>query len=448
MEIAGPRDIKDAVKVIDWAIEHPELRVDRDKIGMFGLSYGSGISQLTALADSRVKAVVALSTWADLAEALYDKHTRHSGAVETLYAVGTRPSSELRKIVDDFRNNDNIEDIVDWAKLRSPAHSTGTNYAPTFFTTYWHETLFPANQLLKYVDSYPGPKRLDVAIGDHGALDMLPAMHGVPGRATDAGYDWLDHYLLEVDNGIDSDGVMHLETMHNLGHTYSAPNTDKWSKRQWRFYLHEPRSESGNGLLATFPPISFRTSFNSGMPQVQMADAIIVNGFGERLGLPMLQSLADVRRTQAGVWTFAAPFAEPRHIAGYPELQISVTPEDKQVTVAAYLFDYNPLTKILRVITHAVKTVRNNEPKIPTNVQLTLQGTDYRVPRGHNIVFIVDSIDWLYEYGTNLRPPRSDLQPLPRPVPGGTLTLSSTHGHASITIPIEKIPALEGAQQY
>ncbi|MFJ2666875.1 CocE/NonD family hydrolase [Nocardia fluminea] len=72
LTVAGPEDVADGSLVTDWALAHPETQADPERIGLAGISCGSGIGQLVAHEDPRVKAVVALSTWADLGEALYD----------------------------------------------------------------------------------------------------------------------------------------------------------------------------------------------------------------------------------------------------------------------------------------------------------------------------------------------------------------------------------------
>src|SRR5690625_1180061 len=73
VEVAGPEDVADARAVIDWALR--ETNADPERIGMAGISYGAGISLLTAAADDRVRAVGAMSGWSDLAESIYANKT-------------------------------------------------------------------------------------------------------------------------------------------------------------------------------------------------------------------------------------------------------------------------------------------------------------------------------------------------------------------------------------
>ncbi|MEV0029780.1 CocE/NonD family hydrolase [Nocardia sp. NPDC050793] len=421
LTVAGPEDIRDGRKVIDWALDNSDLDADPDRIGMVGISYGSGISQLVANEDPRVKAVVALSTWADLGEALYDNTTRHIMAARALAAISDRPSADLLKVLDDFENNTNIPAVLDWAEPRSPAHLNPDEQrpVPTFFTSYWHETIFPQNQLLDYFDRYPGPKRLDLAVGDHGAVEIPGLTLGVYTRTTEAAYDWLDHHLRGLDNGIERDGIVHTETMHTFVMEASA-DLKSWSNSMLRYYLDAPSGGSTDGVLTTRPTPSNSQSIQAGTEQVQAASTLVFDGFLERLLMPKRQLLDDVDRSAAAVWT-TEPFSEPRRIAGAPEVQVTVTPSGKTVTIIAYLFDHNPFTGQMRIITHAAVTVQNREVGHPTPVNVRLQATDYRIPARHKLTMIIDTKDHLYGDET---------------IDGSTVTLSAEHGPAYVDVPI------------
>ncbi|GAB2634228.1 CocE/NonD family hydrolase [Nocardia goodfellowii] len=421
LTVAGEEDVRDGSCVIDWALEHEQLNADSQRIGMAGISYGSGISQLVAHADERVKAVVALSTWADLGEALYDNGTRHTAAAEALAAISDRPSVGLEKVLEEFRAN-NIEPVLEYASHRSPALLPELRPVPTFFTSFWHETIFPQNQLLEFFERYPGPKRLDLAIGDHGAVEVPGLLLGVHTRTTEAAYDWFDRYLLGVDNGIDRDGVVHTETMHSFGNA-AAADLSSWSRAVRRFYLTAPTGQSSDGTLTSEAPSEFSQQFDAAGAQVQAVTALVMDGFRERLLMPVRQQLPEVDRTAAAVWN-TARFARPQHIAGTPEIGLTVTPSGREVTVIAYLFDLNAFTGAMRIITHAAGTVHNQEAGQPAEVRMRLQATDYHIPIGHKLVLVVDARDLLYFYPD-------------QPDTGGTVTLSDKHGPAYVDVPMD-----------
>ncbi|MEU6587156.1 CocE/NonD family hydrolase [Nocardia sp. NPDC046763] len=419
LTVAGPEDVADGYEVIEWALKHEELHADREKVGMAGISYGSGISQLVANAHPAVKAVVALSTWADLGKALYDNGTRHIMAAEALAGISDRPSEDLQKVLESFRANTDIDKVLDYARPRSPAEADQIRPVPTFFTSFWHETIFPQNQLIDYFDRFPGPKRLDLAIGDHGAVEIPGLLLGVYARTTEAAYDWFDHYLLGVDNGIDSDGVVHTETMYSFTMT-SSNDLSAWSNPVRRYHLSAPSGASPDGTLVTDQPASMSQSFRAGTEQVQAATELVMDGFRERLLMPNRQPLADVDRTRAAVW-HTRVFLRPRHIAGIPEIALTVTPSSTSATLITYLFDHNPVTGALRIITHAAATITNRGPEQTGTIRVPLQATDYRVPGGHRVVLIVDTNDHFYGDETE---------------PGSVITLSSDHGPCYIDLPM------------
>jgi predicted acyl esterase len=422
LTVAGPEDVADGRKVIDWALDHPDLGADPDRVGMAGISYGSGIAQLVAQADKRVKAVVALSTWADLGEALYDNDTRHILAAEGLAAISEYPSAELLKVLEDFRANTNIGGVLEYASIRSPAHIPVEQRrpVPTFFTSYWHETIFPQNQLLRYFTEFPGPKRLDLAIGDHGAVEIPGLMLGIYTRTTEVAYDWLDHFLCGVDNGIDSDGAVHTETMHDFTMTTFA-DLASWRGPNRTYYLTAPVGGSPDGALVPEPPKDFRHTIQTGDPGVRAVNQLVFDGFRERLLMPVRQKFADVDRATAAVWTTPDLFSVAHHIAGIPEIRLTATPSTEAVTLVAYLFDFYPLTGNLRIITHAATTVHNLEPGQPAQVELRLQATDYRVPAGHKLAVILATEDPLYAGESE---------------PDTTVTLAGIHGQARLDIPM------------
>ncbi|GAB4587762.1 CocE/NonD family hydrolase [Nocardia sp. NPDC127526] len=423
LTVAGPEDVADGLAVIHWAIGNADLNIDENRIGMAGISYGSGISQLVANnPESKVKAVVALSTWADLGEALYDNQTRHIQAANALGSVSENPSAELEKVLADFQANTNIEGVLDYAKPRSPAQIPEQDLrpVPTFFTSFWHETIFPQNQLLAYFDRFPGPKRLDLAVGDHGAVEIPGLMLGVYTRTTEAAYDWLDHYVREQDNDISRDGAVHTESMHAFT-SAAAPDLRSWSLPMRRYHLTAPNPESPDGTLTLNQPSSFSHSFQAGEKQVQAVEKLVFDGFAERLLMPKRQRFAEVDRTAAAVWTTKPAFLKPQHIAGIPALELTVTPSSETVTLVAYLFDHNPFTGAMRIITHAATTVHNQQPGQPKPVRLRLQATDYRIPVLHRLVLIIDPKDPLYGDET---------------AAGATITLSSGQDGAYIDIPM------------
>jgi ABC-2 type transport system ATP-binding protein len=67
-------EVKDTEQLISWLARQPRVLLDHSgdpRVGIAGVSYGGGIALLTAAYDHRIDAVVAESTWNNLATALF-----------------------------------------------------------------------------------------------------------------------------------------------------------------------------------------------------------------------------------------------------------------------------------------------------------------------------------------------------------------------------------------
>src|SRR5215467_11149270 len=67
-------EVKDVEQLVAWLARQPRVLLDHagdPRVGITGASYGGGISLLAAAYDHRIDAVVAQSTWNDLATALF-----------------------------------------------------------------------------------------------------------------------------------------------------------------------------------------------------------------------------------------------------------------------------------------------------------------------------------------------------------------------------------------
>ena len=67
-------EVKDVEQLVTWLARQPRVLLDRPgdpRVGITGASYGGGISLFAAAYDHRIDAVVAQSTWNNLATALF-----------------------------------------------------------------------------------------------------------------------------------------------------------------------------------------------------------------------------------------------------------------------------------------------------------------------------------------------------------------------------------------
>ncbi|MGV9267605.1 CocE/NonD family hydrolase [Kitasatospora sp. NPDC003701] len=430
VDVAGANDVADGTAVIDWAAEHLAT-ADMSRVGLFGESYGSGISQLVAAHDTRVRTVVALSTWGNLATSLLGNETQHVAAVKALIAFTGGPLEEKfdeknRRILTDFLNGRITEEVWQWAADRSPEtyiDRTNERGVPTFFSNTWHETLFPAGQTVDHFNRLTGPKRLNLWIGDHGApegpgLAGLPAGQAFPGlrEPIQEAYAWLDHHLLGKDNGVAgwpqvSNQVMFTYRTTPLpdGSNQIGAPARREERATWddvttgteRWHL-SAAGASGDGALTTAEQAAgWKRDFTAGAPTAATAvDAILQTGQKEWYGNPKVYDLAKFERSQLLVWS-----SEPltgrdgvaRAVRGAATVGLTVRNTGGDSTVVVYLFDVAP-DGTARIITHEPFTASGSEPGTDRFVEVRLQPAAYDLPTGHRLALVVNGRDELYSF--------------------------------------------------
>lgn len=387
IETAGPPDIADASKAIDWALAHTPA--DPDHIGMAGLSYGAGISLLAAGADPRIKAVVAMSGWADLVGSIYSGRTQHSQAAGLLAGAGTltgRPSEEFQQILDDFFSSNlaKEKDLIAWGKKRSAAtylDRINANGAAVMLGNSWGDSIFPPNSYADFFEKLTGPKRLELRPGDHATAE-LTGLLGLPNATWTHARQWLDRYLKGERNGIDSEQPVQLtsRTADGDGDGDGYEGYPSWSAVP---------SEQRRVPLAATEKVTANHDSGANAGTVLLGGAL-----DQFLKLPPLASIPLLPRSYAAVWQTGAYGGEQR-VRGTVKLHTTVTSDRSDGTAVAYLYDVGPLG-VGKLITHAPFTFHDRTPGTPFGVDLELFSTAYDVPAGHRLALVVDTVDPLY----------------------------------------------------
>ncbi|MEU0939437.1 CocE/NonD family hydrolase [Embleya sp. NPDC005971] len=410
VEVAGTPDIEDGIAALDFAIE--QIGTEPTSVGFLGDSYGSGISQLVAAHEPRVKAVAALSTWGDLGKAFYENDTRHVASVAALLkaAAKARLSEKTQQVFADVLNNENVPDTLAWAVPRSPItyiEQINDNDVAVLFANAWHETLFPSNQMLETFNRLTGPKRLLMSIGDHSGPEATGIV-GLPNRIWEDAHRWFDHHLKGVDNDIDTEGEVVSEIMWH-GPIEERSTWGAVTGRTERLYLSAPQN-GGDGTLTDKPSGDGDVTFRAGTDtRATVADAIIFSGFAELAGLPRVYRTGKIDRANAGVWV-TAPLPVVTPLRGIPRLHLTYTVDAPESTLVAYLFAVGP-RGLGHIITHAPFTRLLGEAGESVTVDIELQATGYNVPAGHRVMLVVDTIDPFYGAAT---------------VEGSTITIAPT----------------------
>ncbi|MFE1878314.1 alpha/beta fold hydrolase [Streptomyces diastatochromogenes] len=381
IEVAGPPDIADASKVIDWALANTPT--DSRHIGMAGVSYGAGISLLAAAHDKRIKAVAALSGWADLIDSIYSGRTQHVQAAALLDGAGIltgRESPELREIFDNFYASDltKEQEMIDWGRKRSVAtyvDQLNKNGAAVMMANAWGDTIFPANQYADFYEKLTVPKRLEMRPGDHATAEAT-GLFGLPNDVwTDTGR-WFDHYLKGADNGIDREQPVQLKS-RSAGGYEGYPDWKSVGATRRKLALAGSTTIHANVDSGADGGIVFLSSILDQVAQ-----------------LPPVASIPLLPRRWAAVWQ-SERYGTAQQVRGTATLHTTLTPTKESGTLIAYLYDVGPLG-FGKLVTNAPYTWHDRTPGEPFDVNLDLFSTAYDVPAGHRLALVVDTVDPLY----------------------------------------------------
>ncbi|WP_328667017.1 CocE/NonD family hydrolase [Streptomyces sp. NBC_00322] len=381
IEVAGPPDIADASKVIDWALANTPA--DPGKVGMAGVSYGAGITLLAAAHDKRIKAVAALSGWADLVESIYSGRTQHLQATAMLSGAGYltgRPSEEFRQITADFFSSNlaKEQELIDWGKKRSPAtylDRINANGAAIMLGNAWGDSIFPPNQYADFYEKLTGPKRLEFRPGDHATAEAAGLL-GLPNDTWTSAHRWLDHYLKGADNGVDSEQPVRIKSRSTGGYE-NYPD--------WKSVAATERKIELGGSKRIFANID--SGANGGVIFLSS----ILDQFAK---LPPMASIPLLPRLFAAVWQ-SERYGSEQQIRGTARMHTTVTSTKESGTLVAYLYDVGPLG-LGKLVSNAPYTFHGMTPGKPFAVDLELFSTAYDVPAGHRLALVVDTVDPLY----------------------------------------------------
>jgi predicted acyl esterase len=381
IEVAGPADIADASKVIDWALANTPA--DPGKVGMAGVSYGAGIALLAAAHDKRIKAVAALSGWADLVESIYSGRTQHVQATALLAGAGYltgRPSEEFQQITADFFSSNLAKEqgLIDWGRKRSPItylDRINANGAAIMLGNAWGDTIFPPNQYADFYEKLTGPKRLEFRPGDHATAEGTGLL-GLPNDTWTSARRWLDHHLKGVDNGVDREQPVRIKS-RSTGAYENYPD--------WKSVAATERKIGLGGSKRIFANID--SGANGGV-------TILSSALDQFAKLPPMASIPLLPRLFAAVWQ-SERYASDQQIRGTARLHTTVTSTKESGTLVAYLYDVGPLG-LGKLVSNAPYTFHGKTPGKPFAVDLELFSTAYDVPAGHRLALVVDTVDPLY----------------------------------------------------
>ena len=380
IDVAGPKDVADARAVVDWALAHEP--VDPQRIGMAGISYGAGISLLTAAADPRVRAVAAMSGWTDLVASLLPGGVVSEQAAAMLLALGVttgRAGPPLQTAAQAYLTGDYgpVKDLAPERSAATKVDQINANHPAVLLANAWEDGIFPPRQYVDFFGRLDVPKRLMLTPGDHASPELAGAM-GFPNDVWDAVGRWMDHYLAGADNGVDHEDAVWLR-----GAT-DGPSGP------WASY---PSWAAATPTTERFP-LAARPTIAAGVPTTADSGEVMVSGATQQwFAVGPTTSLPLVSPAAAGIWETPSQ-AVPTRVQGAPQLHVTVTPSAETTTLFAYLYDVDALGTA-RLVTHKPQVVTGS-PGAARAVDVPLEPVRWDVPAGHHLALVVDTMDPRY----------------------------------------------------
>ncbi len=403
IDIAGPATVEDVSAVIDWALAN--TRSNPAAIGASGISYGAGTSLLAAGRDPRIKAVAALSGWADLQDSLYANATPSKQGILLLGGAGGltgRPGPELsqviaRSLVGDFHGAvDVVLPVAAERGARSELANINANGTAVLLANAYNDALFPPGQLVSFYSGLSGPKQLVFSHGDHATAE-LPGALGLDNAVYEAATRWFDHHLKGHANGVPAEPAVRLATTGGQWLGYADWNAVQ--ANPVRYGLTRPSGLiAPTGALATAHATGWQHGIVTALPTVADSGLVMVSGLLQGLGVPTTASLPLVSRAGAAVWTGPA-LANKGVLAGSPSLRLTVTPNQREVTLFAYLYSVNALG-VGELLSYKPWTLSDATPGQARTLEIELEATAAEIPAGRRLALVVDTLDPRYAGST------------------------------------------------
>lgn len=399
IDTAGNKDIADAAAAIDWLVSH--YPVDPDRVGMAGVSYGAGISLLSAMRTDKVAAVVSMSGWANLVEALWAGQTPEQSWVQILISSSQWPlgrrDPEVMANLDNMRYHRNVQSTIDWGLERSAIHYVeAANALPRkpalYLSNNLHDYLFQPDTVIDFLGRYEGPWRVDFNRGTHASAEA----GGLTRKETSSyqwrnAHLWFDHYLKGEANGIDALKPVNSVVLASEGEPRESHDGFPVHDSVRRFHARPPVGDT-DGVLADAPSgETADVTLDAGR------DAVWTGGVLGSLDMEARRyKLSDIDR--AGALVFASPvLGQTLYLRGASTVTFSAEVRHN-TQFFGYLLDLDPATGEAGWIGHGPLTWHRPEGDTTDPeglVELTLKTfwTTHDIVAGHQLVLVLDLRD-------------------------------------------------------
>lgn len=403
IDTAGPKDISDLSKVIDYLIAN--YPVDPNAIGTAGISYGSGISLIGAAQDSRIKAVSAMSSWGSLEQSLYGNQTPRLvwGELLTLSSeLLGNPDPIIGQHWNDLKGQNlaAIPAVMDWASIRSPINyvdGINQNGTAIYLGKAYGDNLFQPNSLLDMFSQLSVPKHIDLLPGTHATADLLPPLLGVGDMTIwDNTYKWFDLHLKGENNDIATAKPLNMKI--KLQNRYESFDDYPIAEASNTKYYFHPRNAFDTGDLESYPFQSWwgvDNTINAWKGSLFSTQIPLLSELLQQFEIPTLTNvpLAD---DFTSIHFDSNFLSQTMKIRGTPSVSLQIQPKATKIQLVAYLYDVDVLGTG-KLITHGVMTLPNAEKGKKVQIDFDLVTTAYDVPAGHRVVLAIDTKDPQYK---------------------------------------------------
>lgn len=399
IDVAGAATVEDVSSVIDWALAN--TRSNPQAIGASGISYGAGVSLLAAGRDPRIKAVTALSGWADLEASLYANQTPSKQGILLLGGAGGltgRPGPELsavisRSQVGDFQGA--VDAVMPVAAERGAASelaNINANGTAVLLANAYNDALFPPSQLTAFYSGLRGPKQMLFSQGDHATAELTGAL-GLDNQVYTAATRWFDHHLKGAANGVPAEQPVRLSTTGGQWLGYAS-----WAAVQANPTVYGLTKPSGlispTGNLANANATGWSHGILTNVGTVSESGVVMISGLFQGLGLPTTASIPLVNRSGAAVWSTPA-LTSARVLGGAPSLRVTVTPSQRNVSLFAYLYSVNALG-VGELLSYKPVTLRDVTAGRAQTLDIEMEAAAAEIPAGRKLVLVIDTNDARY----------------------------------------------------
>jgi putative CocE/NonD family hydrolase len=424
IDLAGTPTQADVSAVITWALKHTPAAAGG--VGAVGVSYGAGVSLLAAERDPRIKVVVAMSGWSDLAASYFPNNTGSQEVVNILMAsakTSGTPGPDVQALTQESASG-NAAGMAATIGALSPSRSAlngaaalNKNRTAVMLANGFEDSIFPPSQQVALFDRLTGPKRLQLARADHGQAETSGLAGDPSNKLWRDATAWLDRYLRSRHTSIDGQDPVQLQDVKTGTWRHYPKPADVGRASTW--YLGAGAAGASAGSLGTKPTIGWQQSIAAGKDSVADAGPPQFDGSKPYELLSGLQ-VSAVNKTVAGRWDGPA-YARATLVNGAPTLHVTVTPSSASTSLFTYLYDVDA-DGSATLMTFKPYSLAAVTPGTARPVDVALEPISWTVPSGHHLSLVIDTMDPRYLSWSS---------------PGTTVTLSSSAAAPStLSVPV------------